>query len=168
MTSHLTNRPNHQRHAARSTSARLGRGRRSLVWLAALTAAAIFGQALLAGQFVNQEGRESWIEAHGVVADVSWVLALVTAIVAWRVLRSQARHIVVGAAALFAIALAQTGIGHLITDKEMDWLIAVHVPLAIATFGLALWLAHAAWREAHPRRVPESAEAAREPVGAHR
>jgi hypothetical protein len=38
------------------------------------------------------------------------------------------------------LALAQTGIGHLITDDGHDWLIAIHVPLAFVIFGLTSWI----------------------------
>jgi hypothetical protein len=108
--------------------------------LTALTSAAIFCQALTAGQFVSQDGRDSWITVHGVIADISWVMALVTAGYAWRTLRASHARLVYWCAALFVITLAQTGIGHLITDDGHDWLIGVHVPLAFVIFGLTTCL----------------------------
>ena len=46
----------------------------------------------------------------------------------------------VGAVVLFGLAIAQTGIGHLITDYGDNGLIAVHVPLAIVVTGVGVWL----------------------------
>ncbi len=73
------------------------------------------------------------------IADISWVLALVTAGYAWRTLRGSYPGLVYGCAGLFVITLAQTGIGHLITDDGHDWLIGVHVP-ALIIFGLTTWI----------------------------
>lgn len=109
----------------------------ALIWV---TTAAIFCQAILAGQFVSQDSKDSWITVHGVVADVSWVLALITAGYAYATLRHHFPVLVRVSGALFAITLAQTGIGHLITQYGMDWLIAIHVPLAFAVFAVAGYL----------------------------
>lgn len=114
--------------------------------LVGLTSLAVLVQAVTAGIFVNQEGRDSWVDVHGVIADVTWVLALVTAIVAFRRVRQVHRALWIGSAALFVLALAQTGIGHLITDGGMDGLIVVHVPLAMVIFGLTVWLSVTAAR----------------------
>jgi putative Ca2+/H+ antiporter (TMEM165/GDT1 family) len=108
--------------------------------LTGATTAAIFVQAITAGQFVSQEGKDGWITVHGVVADVAWGLALLTAVYGWLALRATHRRLVLAAAALFVVTLVQTGIGHLITDKGQDGWIAVHVPLAFVVFGLTLWL----------------------------
>ena len=109
----------------------------TLVWLTTL---AIFCQAIIAGQFVSQGGTDTWITVHGVVADISWALALITAGYAYLTLRHDFPVLVRLAAALFAITLVQTGIGHLITQYGADWLIAIHVPLAFAVFAVAGYL----------------------------
>jgi heme A synthase len=114
--------------------------------LVGLTSLGVLVQAVTAGLFVNQDGRDSWVDVHGVVADVTWVLALVTAAYAFHRLRRTHRTLFVGATALFVLALAQTGLGHLITDKGMDGLIVVHVPVAVLLFGLATWLSVATSR----------------------
>jgi hypothetical protein len=67
-------------------------------------------------------------------------LALATAIYAAATLRRVVPRLVLAAAVLFVLTLAQTDIGHLITDKGQDGWIAVHVPLAFVIFGLTLWL----------------------------
>lgn len=43
-------------------------------------------------------------------------------------------------AKMLTVTLPQTGIGHLITDSGVDWLIAVHVPLAFLVFAVAGYL----------------------------
>jgi hypothetical protein len=121
-----------------------------LVWL---TTVAIFCQALIAGQFVSQEGEDSWVTAHGVVADVSWVLTLISAVYAFFALRSYFPVLGRWSAVLFVVTLIQTGIGHLITDDGMDWLIAVHVPLAFIVFAAAGYLS--VWAVRVRRQVAE-------------
>lgn len=108
--------------------------------LAALTTLAIVGQGALAGMFIDRDDQSGWITAHGVVADISWVLALTTALVGLRSVRQTRPAMWRLSAILFVLALAQTGVGHLITDKGMDGLIAVHVPLAMVIMGLTGWL----------------------------
>jgi hypothetical protein len=108
-----------------------------LVWA---TTFAIFCQAVLAGQFVSQDHKDGWITVHGVVADVSWVLTLVSACYAYFGLRAYFPLLVRWSGVLFVVTLIQTGIGHLITEKGMDWLIMVHVPLAFVVFGAAGYL----------------------------
>ena len=118
----------------------------ALVWV---TTTVIFCQAIIAGRFVSQDGHEGWITMHGVVADASWVLSLITAGYAFATLRSHFPVLVRLSAALFGVTLLQTGIGHLITDDGMDWLIAVHVPLAFVVFSVAGYLSVWAVRVRH-------------------
>lgn len=115
-------------------------GLRVFAALTGLTSLAILLQGVLAGAFVDKDNEDSLITAHGVVADVSWGLALITTIVGWRVLHGRERRLLAGTAVLFGLTLAQTGIGHLITDGGHDSLIVVHVPLAMLVFGLTVWL----------------------------
>src|SRR5947209_15450724 len=122
---------------------------RSFVVLVGLTSTAILLQAITAGVFVGQDGRDSWVNVHGVIADVTWLCALVTAIVAFRRVRPVQPRLWVASATLFVLALAQTGLGHLISDGGMDSLIVVHVPLAMIIFGLTIWLAVTTARQAH-------------------
>jgi hypothetical protein len=117
-----------------------------LVWV---TTAAIFCQAVIAGQFVSQEGKDTWVTVHGVVADLSWVLTLVSAGYAFFALRASFPVLVRWSGVLFVVTLIQTGIGHLITDKAMDWLIWVHVPLAFVVFAAAGYLSVWAFRVRH-------------------
>jgi len=106
----------------------------------AICSTAVLLQAVTAGIFVNQDGRDSWVTVHGVIADVTWVSALVAAVVGLLRVRRSRPVLAYGTSTLFVLTLAQTGIGHLITDKGMDGLIVVHVPLAVLIFGLATFL----------------------------
>ena len=117
-----------------------------LVWI---TTVAIFCQAVIAGQFVSQEGKDSWVEVHGVVADISWVLTLLCAGYAFFALRTFFPVLVRWSGVLFVATLLQTGVGHLITDMDMDWLIMVHVPLAFVVFAAAGYLSVWAVRVRH-------------------
>lgn len=114
--------------------------------LIGVSTTAILLQAVTAGVFVDQSGRDSWVTVHGVIADATWVTALLAAVVAFRQVRRAWPALWAASAALFLLALAQTGLGHLITDGGQDWLLAVHVPLAMVIFGLAIWLAVATAR----------------------
>jgi hypothetical protein len=121
---------------------------RSFAVLSALTTLAVLLQAVTAGQFVQREGRDSWVTVHGVIADASWVLALITAGYGFVKLRGTHRTLVDAAVVLFIVTLAQTGIGHLITDDGQDGWIALHVPLAVVISGLTGWLTLRAVRTA--------------------
>lgn len=128
------------RPETRTPGATTSTGARAFTILTGLTTAAILVQAVIAGQFVGKDAADGWITTHGVIADVTWGLALVTAAVGAVTLRRTAPRLVAAACGLFVLTLAQTGIGHLITDKGEDGWIPVHVPLAVLIFGLAIWL----------------------------
>ena len=104
------------------------------------TSVAILAQAVTAGVFVNKTGADSWVTVHGIIADVSWVMALVTAAIGFFAIRRATPRLEYWAIALFVLTLTQTGIGHLITDYGADSLIEVHVPLAMVIFGLTVWV----------------------------
>lgn len=124
--------------------------------LSALTSLAVLAQAVIAGQFVSQTGKTGWIDAHNAAAYVVCALALVTTMASWRTLRHQAPRLWKTAAVLLVLALAQTGIGHAITDNASDWLIAVHVPLAVVIYGVAVRLS--IQTAAHVRNPPHAAQ----------
>ncbi|MES2169682.1 MAG: hypothetical protein V4479_03015 [Actinomycetota bacterium] len=108
--------------------------------LVGLTSLAIFVQAIVAGEFVSQKHRDGWINVHDIVANVVAVLALATMIFTIVALRKVSRALLVGTIVLLVLVVAQTFIGHQITDGSQDWLIGVHVPLAFIIFALAIWL----------------------------
>ena len=115
----------------------------ALRWFSALTgltSAAIFVQAIVAGEFVSQDHRDGWIGVHDIVADVVAVFALATMIFTIVVLRHRSRPLLIASIVLFVLVLGQVAIGHQITDNKQDWLIGVHVPLAFVVFAIAGWL----------------------------
>jgi len=108
--------------------------------LIGVTTLGIFLQAITAGEFVSQEHRDGWIAAHNIIADVTIVVALVTAIVGLVLVRATDRILAWFGLVLFVLLLLQTMFGHLITEGEADAWIGVHVPLAFVIVGLAVWL----------------------------
>jgi hypothetical protein len=118
--------------------------------LTGLTALAILLQAVFAGEFVDRAHEGGWLTAHDVNANVAIALAVITAIYALVVLRESARPLAIGAVALAVLVAAQAAIGHAVTDGSHDWLLVIHIPLALLVFALTIWLSvHA--RVAHGR-----------------
>ena len=124
---------------------------KSFAPLAGLTSLAIFLQAITAGQFVSQEGRDAWIEGHNGVGYLTVLLAVATAVVSVILFRRRSPGIMWAAVVLAVLTIVQLVIGHLITDAEQDGWIGLHVPLAFVIFGLTGWLAI---RSASLRRHP--------------
>jgi putative Ca2+/H+ antiporter (TMEM165/GDT1 family) len=83
-------------------------------------------------------------------ANLVVVFSLISAIIAALKLRSVDRQLVVGSVVLFVLTVAQTVIGHQITDESRERLLAIHVPLAFVIFGLSLVVAG----PVHFRRTP--------------
>jgi heme A synthase len=116
------------------------RGLRLFTPLAGVTSLGIFLQAVTAGEFVSQKDRDGWIAVHDIIADVTMVAAIATAIVGLLVVRKVSQSVAWGSVALFVLLILQTVIGHLITDAHQDGWIGVHVPLALVVFAMTIWL----------------------------
>lgn len=83
------------------------------------TAVAILVQAVVAGLIVNRDGKDGWVTKHGVVADVSWVMALGTTLLAWVTMRAHRRSPVSWSVILFLATPPETGLGQLVaTDNS--------------------------------------------------
>ncbi len=108
--------------------------------LTGLTSLAILLQAVFAGEVINPGSSSGWLSAHNVNADVVIALAVITAIYALVYLREAARSLVIGSGVLAVLVIAQTAIGHAITDNNDNGLLVIHVPLAMLVFGLTIWL----------------------------
>lgn len=108
--------------------------------LTGLTTLGIFLQAITAGEFVSQDHRDSWIDVHGVIANVTLLVALAAAIVGLIFVRRSHAALAWGSAGLFVLLVLQTVIGHAITDGHQDGWIGVHVPLAFVIFGGTIWI----------------------------
>jgi hypothetical protein len=109
----------------------------ALVGLAAL---GVLLQGLWAGLFI-QEGKDydsGWVSVHGLGADTTIVLALLSTVVAFVLLRRRRRDLLIGSA-VFTVLLGLEGyIGGEIGKNA--GLTLVHFPLAMALMGLAVWL----------------------------
>lgn len=103
-------------------------------------------QGFLAGVFLQNNKRDpyaTWISAHGAVADITTIVALLSLITAFIWLKTR-RDLLYGSGALFVAVLVETGLGHLINGSvggtDHDALTILHIPLALAIMVLAMWL----------------------------
>lgn len=110
--------------------------------LLGLAALAVLLQSVWAGIFLREEGERGpheWIEVHATGGEVAIALTALAAVVGFWKVRSR-RDLNVGAAAMTVLLVLESYLGGLIADEGKDQLVAVHVPLAMAIFGLAVWL----------------------------
>lgn len=120
--------------------------RRELIAFGALTGLAgllVVLQGVWAGIFLAHDGSRDdyrgWIDVHARGADIAIVLsALATVLVLWRV--RTARSLWIGGAVLTLVLVLESYLGGLIVDNGQDTLTVVHIPLAMAIMGLAVWL----------------------------
>lgn len=110
-----------------------------------LTLLGVLLQAVWAGEFINRAGQDTWITVHEISGFVVVVLALGTALAAAR-LRDAHSALTLGGIGLLVLVVIQTGLGEAITKAGADGLIAAHVPLAVLTFGLGVYLSSAGAR----------------------
>lgn len=108
--------------------------------LTGLMSLAILVQGFLAGEFINRDHRHGWITAHDVNSTVLQVLALITMIYAIVRFRRSAKDLMGASILLFVLILAQSFVGHAVTDNSHDALLAIHIPLALLIFGMTIWL----------------------------
>lgn len=136
MTTTLT-RPPH----AREVTSPLPRSR-AYTALMALGTLAILFQGLWAGLFLEHDNPDragNWVEVHargGEFALIMVVAATITAFIRIRV----RRDLWLGGAVLTALLVLESYIGGLIRDSGKDSLTPLHIPLAMAIMGLAIWL----------------------------
>ena len=111
--------------------------------LTGLAAVAVLLQGLWAGIFLEHDGRrdaaESWIDVHARGADLALLLAVVATVWAFWKLRPR-KDLWVGSLVFAVLLVAESYLGGLIRDDGRDVLTVVHVPLALAVMGLAVWL----------------------------
>ncbi len=120
--------------------------------LLGLTALVIVLQGVWAGIFLEHDGQRDsasvLIDVHARGADLSILLAATAAVVAFVKLR-QRRELWLGTGVLTVVLVLEAYLGGLIRDQSKDVLTAVHVPLAMALMGLAVWLPLHAIRGPH-------------------
>jgi hypothetical protein len=125
------------------------RAERCFLILASLTTLAVLLQGLWAGIFLEHDGERDaasgWITVHARCGEVAIGMAALAAAVALLWLRHR-RALWLGAGALTVLLLTEAYIGGLIHDQSKDVLTSVHVPLAMALMGLAVWLPYHALR----------------------
>lgn len=114
----------------------------ALIGLAAL---AILLQGLWAGLFIH-EGKgyqTNWVSWHARGGEIAIGLAAAASVFALVKLRSRS-DLVGGSIALTVLLVLEAYIGGLIGDRAT--LTAIHIPLAMALMGLAVWLPFRATR----------------------
>jgi hypothetical protein len=108
--------------------------------LIGLTTLGVLLQGLWAGIFLEHDNRpDKWVNVHARGAEVTIVLAVLAFVAALVWLRHR-RDLVIGTAVLAVALFVEAYLGGRITDDGNDTLTAVHVPLAMAVMGLAIWL----------------------------
>jgi hypothetical protein len=111
--------------------------------LAGLTALAILLQGLWAGLFVplGKGGTytDSWVEVHAHGGEVATLLALITTVAAFVMVRAR-RELWIGSLILTVLLAVELYLGSLVSDEKVRGAAAVHIPLALAIMGLAVWL----------------------------
>lgn len=111
--------------------------------LIGLTGLLVLLQGLWAGIFLEHDGARddasTWIDVHARGAETALGLAAIAFLVA--LVRARDRYdLLIGTAVLVALLLVEAYLGGLVRDAGQDTLTAVHVPLAMAIMGLAVWL----------------------------
>ena len=107
--------------------------------LVGLASLGVLLQGLWAGMFIRPGVAFDayWVTVHARGAEVTIALALAAAVVAFLWLRPR-RDLVIGSAVLVVLLALEAYIGGEVYDNQ--WLTAVHIPLALALMGLAVWL----------------------------
>ena len=140
MTSTTTTRPGRE-PATTTTSA--GGPLRAVRLLLGGSALLILLQGLWAGLFLEHDGQRaaagSWITMHARGGELAILLAGAATVVAFVKLRGRT-DLWGGSAVLTAVLVLESYLGGLIRDAGKNTLTAVHVPLAMALMGLAVWL----------------------------
>jgi heme A synthase len=108
----------------------------ALVGLASL---GVLLQGVWAGLFIREHADydSHWVAVHSLDGQVTTALALVATAVAFVQLRAQ-RDLVLGTALLTVLLVVEVALGEGVGRSHA--LQAVHIPLALALMGLAVWL----------------------------
>ena len=112
----------------------------ALIGLASLV---VLLQGLWAGIFLEHDGERdaasSWVDVHARGADLAILLGVLATGYAFWKLRART-DLWVGSLVFTLLLVLEAYLGGLIRDDGQDTLTAVHVPLAMALMGLAVWL----------------------------
>lgn len=107
--------------------------------LTGVTSVLIILQGVWAGMFIREgkDNKQSWVEVHDWGARITFVVALIAAVVAVAFLRHHVA-LLVGAIVLVVLVFVEAYIGGLVGDNPAAE--TVHFPLAMALVGLSVWL----------------------------
>ena len=119
--------------------------RRSPVFsaLMGISALAVLLQGLWAGIFLQHpahiDSANSWIDVHARGGEVALAFAVLgTAWAFWK--QRERKDLWLGGAVYCALLVIESWIGGQIRDDGANTLIAVHIPVAMACMGMAVWL----------------------------
>lgn len=122
------------------STAGTSRGRAVYGALIGLAALGVLLQALWAGIFLEGQNRpDKWVNVHARGAEVTIGLTILAFVAAAVWLRSR-KDLLIGTGVLAVALVVEAYLGGRITENGNDTLTAVHVPLAMAVMGLAVWL----------------------------
>ena len=111
--------------------------------LIGLSALVVLLQGLWAGIFLEHDGERdaasSWIDVHARGADLAILLGVLATGYAFWKLRART-DLWVGSLVFTVLLVLEAYLGGLVREDGQDTLTAVHVPLAMALMGLAVWL----------------------------
>ena len=97
---------------------------------------------------LRHNGGEAWVGVHDMIANATVLVSIAAAVVALIAVRRTRPAVAWGSLVLAVLLIAQTLVGHLMADAEVDGLVALHVPLAMLVFGLTIGLSVATTRRA--------------------
>jgi lipopolysaccharide export LptBFGC system permease protein LptF len=129
---------------ARTTAVAITAGTRRLYAVSiGVSALFVVFQYFTSGEFITvgipKDTREFWTNLHGFGAYPVMAFALLATIVGFARLRD-VRGLTFATAAYFAATVIQWLLGHAISTLGIDALTPVHVVVAAAVMGLAVWL----------------------------
>lgn len=116
---------------------------RTFAALVGVASLAVLLQGLWAGLFMSTPDTDPektpWLEVHSWCGKAAIGFALLATV--WAFLKLCERTaLTFGALALTVLLILEAYLGGLIVDEGKDVMAAVHVPLAMALMGLAVWL----------------------------
>jgi uncharacterized membrane protein len=106
-----------------------------------LAALAVLLQGVWAGLFLREDGgyRDSWVTVHAHGAEVAIALAAIATVIAFLRLRSR-RDLWIGSLVFTLLLVLEAYLGGRVSDEHSVASQVVHIPLALALMGLAVWL----------------------------
>lgn len=116
---------------------------RTFAALVGVASLAVLLQGLWAGLFMSTPDTDPektpWLEVHSWCGKAAIGFALLATVWAFLKLRERT-DLTFGALVLTVLLILEAYLGGLIVDEGKDVMAAVHVPLAMALMGLAVWL----------------------------